>query len=527
MSYKIDISDTVYRMIRHYGLKISKTTLQNLLITHSDFPSLKSISDFFTYWNVKNYPLKLNRFKLIEAGAPFLAHLKGSRDRFVFVPKINLESNVTYYDGNDKSTVSQEEFFNQYSGIALFIDPEQEVRERDYLRIKQEHILDFILPYCLIFLLLTTVFYFSHGDSFYSLSQPLVLFIIITKFLGLVFSILLFAKSLNVKVYNLDKFCESKASFSCTSVLNSAHSKLFGYITWSEIGIAYFVSGLLCAITLEDQGFLKLLALVSTIFIVYSIINQAITIKKWCVLCLFTQLILLTESIIYLRFDLKINIVGYNVFFLIFAITILLVSLYKRYTDTKNDYYDLNNKLSSLKRNPKVILSQLANEKELVNIGEGQDLVSIGTKSANIKVTAYISLTCSSCTEALKNLVFLAKDSRIRVILVFSWNDSILEIGKILFEAFSKSEQEGVKLLNRIINNEKIKPLHREQENHIDQTKFNELIEHHSKNFKINDINNVPTIYINGKRKPKIYDIMDIPLMAQTGLFSQTPTVRV
>ena len=137
MSYKTDIVDSVYQMLKHFDMKITKKTVRDWVLTHPNFPSIKAIGDFFVFLGIPNYPVKADLARLIDIDVPFLGFFHKTQQKFVFVTKINPGQNVELYDGAKKYQMSYDEFQNEYSGVSLFIKPDKQVIEDDYKKKKR------------------------------------------------------------------------------------------------------------------------------------------------------------------------------------------------------------------------------------------------------------------------------------------------------------------------------------------------------------------------------------------------------
>lgn len=95
----------------------------------------------------------------------------------------------------------------------------------------------------------------------------------------------------------LQKICTGAKNVNCGAILNSKQAKLFGSISWSEVGFFYFsVSYLLLLLqgynALPLVAWLNIFALPYTVFSIY---YQWRVAKQWCVLCLWVQAILVAQ----------------------------------------------------------------------------------------------------------------------------------------------------------------------------------------------------------------------------------------
>ena len=83
----------------------------------------------------------------------------------------------------------------------------------------------------------------------------------------------------------------------CDAILSGKQSKVFSWLSWSEVGFFYFTGGLLTLLlagTITNSiviiAYFNVLALPYTLFSVY---YQGRVAKQWCVLCLSVQALLI------------------------------------------------------------------------------------------------------------------------------------------------------------------------------------------------------------------------------------------
>jgi len=67
-----NVVSSVYRLIKAYHIKISITAVAEYLKPHKDYPSLKSICDFFNEINLENYPVRVEVEDIYTLPKPFL-----------------------------------------------------------------------------------------------------------------------------------------------------------------------------------------------------------------------------------------------------------------------------------------------------------------------------------------------------------------------------------------------------------------------------------------------------------------------
>jgi ABC-type bacteriocin/lantibiotic exporter with double-glycine peptidase domain len=90
------------KAIKHLKIKVTGTTVNEFLLAHPHYPSLRSVCDALTKWKVEKYPLNLELEELKALEMPFIAHLKAGGGQLVFVEEIINGQVVYYLSGNKK-----------------------------------------------------------------------------------------------------------------------------------------------------------------------------------------------------------------------------------------------------------------------------------------------------------------------------------------------------------------------------------------------------------------------------------------
>jgi len=96
----------------------------------------------------------------------------------------------------------------------------------------------------------------------------------------------------------LKKVCTGLSKGSCEAILTGSQANLLGWLSWSEVGFFYFSGSLLTLLfvpgTIHILAWFSLLAMP---YIIFSIYYQWRVAKRWCVLCLAVQALLLISGI--------------------------------------------------------------------------------------------------------------------------------------------------------------------------------------------------------------------------------------
>ena len=116
-------------------------------------------------------------------------------------------------------------------------------------------------------------------------------------FTGVVVSLLLLWYEIDGNNPLLQKVCTGIVKGNCDAILSGKQSKVFSWLSWSEVGFFYFTGGLLTLLlagTITNSiviiAYFNVLALPYTLFSVY---YQGRVAKQWCVLCLSVQALLI------------------------------------------------------------------------------------------------------------------------------------------------------------------------------------------------------------------------------------------
>ena len=285
-------------------------------------------------------------------------------------------------------------------------------------------------------ILLAIIFFISPLISYdwnltvYGIVYPLYYFI---KLLGLIISILLLWYEIDNHNPFLQQICTGAGEkSSCNSVLASKSAKLLGIISWSEIGFAYFFSGIFALIFYGLGGFhqklISALSIVSLVYIPYSLYVQYKVIKKWCPLCLVVQTILLLEGIagIYLLtlnpFSL-LNILFDNVTALL-SLAVLFISplvIWSIIADTikkAKESQFATSALSRIKNDPAIFNALLEKQEELGELPKNLGIV-IGDENSRHRIVKICNPHCGPCAKMhvkLEKLVEQVKDLSVQII---------------------------------------------------------------------------------------------------------------
>jgi uncharacterized membrane protein len=145
-----------------------------------------------------------------------------------------------------------------------------------------------------LFLVTCVLLFFTGGN------QRLAIPLLMLKVIGFIASFVLILGQLGHPLF--DRFCLKGEKLNCHAVLESPAGKLLGLIPMADLGAVYFFGGviLICFSVFDIFFFhriylLAALNLLTLPYTIFSVLYQALVVKRWCYLCLIVQLIFWLE----------------------------------------------------------------------------------------------------------------------------------------------------------------------------------------------------------------------------------------
>lgn len=514
-----NVLEVVKAAMRYNKVHVTNNTVTERLKSHPQYPSLKSVCDAFKEWKVEHYPMRLDKEELKEAGTSFIAHLNGDGEKLAFVPALNGASMVEYFDGYKKpKKTGEKDFFKNYSGIAVLIDANNRSGEERYTEKKQFEILHKSLSLLIVLgvLFLITNSLVSQTTPDISISFVLML---LTKLGGLCISVMLVLKDLNIKNSLADTLCGIGRKTYCNSILNTDAARLFAWIHWSDIGVIYFLSGLIMIIY-SDMNDLPLMAYISIGalgYTVYSIYYQASVAKVWCPLCLYIQVIFIVEVALFYTYiwPFHLSLMSIVKFGSVTLITALGMILYKAYHVFKQTAKNEHLMYLRFKRNPNVFINQLKQNKHY-QLDISEEVFTVSKGELGLVITAFLSLNCHPCRKAFHQLKELFEREDVTIQFIMAFHEQNIELVNHLSRLFQeKNQNEAMSLLEGWYNN-KGTELCGEGKEKFNEQGFEQIRKVHRQFFKNLEIKGTPTIFVNGYKIPAGYEVKDLAYFIDT-----------
>lgn len=502
------------------NIKIVKEEAKIQLLSHPYYPSLKSITDLFDYFNIDNLALKVNdkldTFPQIPES--FLAQINEDNDnRLVLVTK-EIDTVILIYDEHRSKSLSVDEFLKLWTGIIIVIE------KSENKNINKLHKTDKVklLVYILSFIFLLSIFIQAKPSLFQFLYFSL-------SCIGVYFSYLITIHEFGFHSKILDKFCsEENKNSNCEAVLNSKGATIFGLFKLSDAGIVYFTTMVLTSLLLALSSLqtFTVIFLISTFaipFTLYSLYYQWKIVKNWCPLCLTVIGVLwLQFGTLFLNNSFWEHIYVIDFSFMFFMASFLTITslwiIIKPLMKMEHLYKKLEIEHIKFKRNFKLFNAALSINPILDTVIPSANGLVFGNKKSNslLKIILITNPMCGFCKESHRVIEKILKNENPEIQI------------SIRFNVQPNKEDKGTKIAAKILEiyyttNEKnslyaLSDIYSEMDPDTWLKKWGKVIEEEylitlkqEKEWcNKNKINFTPALLINGKQFPKEYGKLDL-----------------
>ena len=330
-------------ILRAKKIKITDQRLLNLfniLPNHISIDSKERIPALLTQWNMttttkdlseSDVPIdfstaeaekKLSTADLNHIQTPCLIRLNNGQAAALIDIAEGLgarkKSFLIYHPDHGVQILLPQDFIGIWSGVLFDIDSAHAFKEPQFFdKNSSEQWQYWCRPISIILTLLLIVAVLHYQVTHFA-GIALLIFVGITACLisGLALSLILAQHALGNISGTLAKYCSSgfanDATYNCSDVLDSPSSKFLG-VSHADIGVAYFSGSLLLfllsLLTVDAYPYIHslnsgiiYLSLLVPIYSGYSIYLQKYRLKKWCILCLYTQASVFLQALLVLIF---------------------------------------------------------------------------------------------------------------------------------------------------------------------------------------------------------------------------------
>lgn len=501
----------ILSLLRTNGYFNINSELLNLqLLSHPEYPSLKSITDTLDYFEVDNLAATVPKEALSEMPNSFLAMVKSEKgDEVVLIEKKRGMIHMSL-PSDTKEKLSEEDFTKRWNGTIIAVEEVEKSVNTQSLKA--------ILPYIIVALV-------ASANVLFNFSLTYLLYTALTL-VGLYISILITREDLGIKSKAVAKVCGAISKNSdCGEVISTKGNLLFGLITLSDATFVFFAALFLI---LSSIGFhhttLFGLSLAGIPIVLYAIYRQGIVLKKWCALCLLIAGILLLQAGLLastFSFQWKLDWIYIAKAAGIFGLIYIAWNYCKTYWESHEKLGTTERNFLKFKRNPQLFKTMLQEQSVMnPNIIPDASKVVFGNPNGPILLQGVTNPLCGFCTAAFESYDKLLNTYGNEIRLEFIFNvpkdpeNKSTKIAARLVDLYLQDPKKSYNALKEWFANRDIETWHKNF-GHSENTMALEILNKHHQWTNINDVHYTPASILNHNFFPKTYEIKDLPLFIQ------------
>lgn len=286
-------------------VKVNHTTVSETLQNHPDWPSLLSITDSLKKWNIPNAAGKIDRKEIDELPVPFMTFTNDNEHPVAVVVHVDDTHVACVFENHKKQLINKADFITtKWNGIYLLAEPTEQSGEKNYQQKRIKGIIHKLIPALAIILIAVISFLLVlsniYEDGLARTTPVLLQYFILQAGIGVTAALLWYEMGGNNHL--LHKVCGALIKGDCHAILLGKASRVFTWLSWSEVGFFYFTGGFF-ALLVPGNHISEALTIVSWLnilclpYIIFSIYYQGLVAKRWCLLCLAVQTLLLAGGI--------------------------------------------------------------------------------------------------------------------------------------------------------------------------------------------------------------------------------------
>lgn len=506
MFSKSNLTDMLYRYSKFYKADIHKEEIQILLESSPVYPSMLSLYRTLRVFGMECSVVRTNLEDIRKLNKPFLAHLKDTKAGNVILVKKIAGSEVLWYDTVTSrfQKANTDVFLQKWDGIALYCTNEEICASSQYNK----------YLYAVAFILLALL-------SFKTIHWAVVAL----NILGIYCSYtLLIHETEKRNTALLNRVCKMGKHVDCDRVTRSVFSRI-GNVTLADLGIAYFGMALFFSFfLLYNSSGVNISEVYSTMlicsypFILYTLFVQ-LYIKKWCILCLSLDAVIVLESALFfandgLRIPHAITPFLQILYFAPFMLSIIV--LLKRYSITRGKY--IEQKIHSLRihRTPPVFKLLLGNRSI---VRQDNYSLDVGKPDAPLTITTWLSPYCPYCAEIVKKMFQLIRHKKVQWKIYLTGIDAQTDNYKYhklqlyFIHLFISDKTRFMDSIEQWYNHNRTPILKQLPRYMANDKEAGPILEKQMAYAKEIGISEFPTIFINNRRIPLEYDITNFYYM--------------
>ncbi|MFD2520204.1 vitamin K epoxide reductase family protein [Emticicia soli] len=515
--------EALLQVIKLSKVKVTTQSLKRAFHQHPYATTLIGLSDILAEFKVANLATRLLPEQLNQIPLPAIAYFEGNGGTFVTVTKAE---NDTIEWRHEKEGIIKEpihEFMFKWHGITLIVEPDESSGELDYSKKRKEEILETLrIPFVITVLIaclgiilykITKQYNFEENGPLYTL--------LLTKFIGIIVSGMLVWYSIDTGNSFLKSVCQFNSKSNCNNILSSNAAKLFGWLSWADIGLLYFTGSFLTILLFHDAAtytLLQYLGVSAGAYTFWSVYYQFFIAKEWCPLCMAVQVLLWLELAMFIQTGFSASSILSEVpigVLITFLLPVILLVVLKKPLQQALQIDTMQNELQKLKFDSDYLNTLFTRNTSLTPFIAGMQAIEIGNTHAANKLTLVLSPTCNSCFYtylAAKQLSEQYADIHVQIVLAVRplEKDTATEVARIILSQETKEEMAGALNAWFTDNSQNLSKWKKVLKIKEINEKSMLLLSEQLKWLEIAGIYEAPSKFLNGNEIPKFYKGSDI-----------------
>lgn len=501
--------DIVEAILKELGVRYTHTFVARVFTNAPDSDNMYGIKRALSRYGIETVGMHFDDKEEAGISFPCILHLGNS-----FVVGIDLTGDsIKYYDGKEYKTEDVSQFIKKWTGNSLLVTDTQNAGEPDLFKNRIADIYDTLIRHFLliVFIGLGVLTIWQDG-----ILNPISVNVLL-DIIGVVTCFLLFQKQIFNHDSLADKVCSVLQKGGCDSILKSEEAKFLGLVSWTEIGLAYFSSRILClSFSGQCLPLLQMIGWVAMTYGIWSIWYQAFKAKHWCTLCITVQIIVWATGIynMFVFQEFRLSIAAAIAYAACYASALLFTHVISELHTVKGKYTNATKEFLSFKLHDHILKASLHNSNEIV-VKENDSSVFYGNTSAKITLSVLTNPHCSPCASMHTKLMRLVtENSNIKVQYIYSSFSKELDRSSLFMIAVyqQKPYYEAVKILEEWYDHGRMSAETFIKEHNLDLQERRVLDEYakHTDWKEKTGIQATPTIIYSGHELPPKYNVEDL-----------------
>ncbi|QCX37206.1 hypothetical protein FF125_01650 [Aureibaculum algae] len=519
-------TNSAKQFLKLLKVRYTNAYLKDSILGHPDHPSLLSVSDTLSKYNIESLAIKITRHKFDELTTPCIVQVSLHGTTLFYTLNKITKSRVSYFDDKNKlHEASKEEFLKIWTGVCLMAETNAASKEIDIgKKLANKRFINTLIGVSAILLALWISINFTKSDVIgnVTLTTYTILYFIL-KLIGLTAGIFLLWFDIDQNNPTLQSFCTGGKKINCNAVLKSKYASLFdGNLSLGLLGFSYFLATftyfVLYNFSTTAMSLLAITSITTFPVIVISIYYQAAVIKQWCKFCIIIQTVIIAEIAIAFAGGFYKTIMALEtlpIYVALFLMPILTWKIIKPLIEQQKETNVFKCGLKKIKSNPFVLESLLLKSNKITSSTEGLG-ITITNDNAKYNIIKVCDPYCGPCAKAHPILEELLTVGSINLQVLFTATNKEKDRRAKPVRHFLAIDTKNKKKIEKALDKwymakekdydtfAKCYPMNGEL---LDQ---NAKIDAMNEWCKVEKITHTPTLFINGYELPKEYTIEDL-----------------